>query len=121
MGLPRQQRLRRTADYIAVRQRGRSWPGRFLILATLEQAPPAGGPLAGFTVTRGVGPAVVRNRVRRRLREIVREFLPRIRQPVMIVTIPRRAAADAEFAELRREWEKLARRAGILPPPAGRP
>lgn len=54
----------------------------------------------GFIVSKQVGNAVVRNRVRRRLSEIVRAELPAIEQAdIVIRALP--AAADADFARLR--------------------
>ena len=64
MALPRRLRVRHTGEYHAVRREGRSWPGKFMIFATLADTslPRA---IAGFTVTRKVGNAVARNRIRR--------------------------------------------------------
>ena len=62
----------------------------------------------GFITTRQLGGAVVRNRVRRRLREIVRASRPRLRTTCWIVVIARSAAARASADELRAEWERLA-------------
>ncbi|MEP6956275.1 MAG: ribonuclease P protein component, partial [Chthoniobacterales bacterium] len=57
-----------------------------------------------------VGSAVVRNRVRRRLREIVRHHQRAIRGDIWIVTIARPAAARATYAALEHEWLRLTRR-----------
>lgn len=115
MALPRARRVRRTRDYGAVRQQGASWTGRLLILAALP-LPDEPHARFGFTVTKRLGNAVVRNLIRRRLAAIAAEQLPQITKPHLIVTIPRHGAASAEFETLKREWSKLARRAGLLPP-----
>jgi len=70
-----------------------------------EQQPD--GPKIGFTVPRAIGKAVVRNRIRRRVREAVRFHLERLNPQWSIVFNPRRKAFDASLAELRREVEKL--------------
>jgi ribonuclease P protein component len=57
---------------------------------------------------------VVRNRVRRRLREIVRQHQHDLRQDVWIVLVARRDAATARYHALEDEWLRLARRASIL-------
>lgn len=55
----------------------------------------------GFTTSRKVGSAVVRNRARRRLRELVRGHLPGLMQPGFdIVIIGKTAAAAAPFPHL---------------------
>ena len=65
------------------------------------------GPRIGFTVPRAVGNAVVRNRIRRRLREAVRLHLHRLSPQWSIVINPRRKAMDAPMPELEREVERL--------------
>jgi ribonuclease P protein component len=114
MPLPRAQRVRRTRDFAAVRATGSTQSGRHLLIAILETE----GAQArfGFTVTKKLGCAVVRNKVRRRLAGIAAEFAPAILKAALIITIPRYPAVKAEFPVLRAEWEKLARRAGLLPP-----
>lgn len=55
----------------------------------------------GFTVSRKVGNAVVRNRVRRRLREAAREVMPgRARPDLDYVLVGRQAAVARDFAAL---------------------
>ena len=65
------------------------------------------GPRIGFTTPRALGKAVVRNRIRRRLREVVRLKLELVGPNWEIVFNPRRAAEDAAPAELAREVERL--------------
>jgi len=57
---------------------------------------------------------VVRNRVRRRLREIVRRRQHDLRQDLWIVFIAKRDAANASYDALEDEWLRLAKRASIL-------
>jgi ribonuclease P protein component len=68
----------------------------------------------GFITSRALGRAVARNRVRRRLREIVRKHQHEIARGVWIVTIARAHAVAASYQELEREWLRLAGRASIL-------
>ncbi len=71
---------------------------------------------AGFVTSRKIGGAVLRNRVRRRLREIVRKHQHEIVDPMLIVTIARADATRATYRQLEDEWLRLARRASILAP-----
>jgi ribonuclease P protein component len=65
----------------------------------------------GFTVSKKVGNAVVRNRVRRRLREVVRQASPRGMRPGHdYVVIGRRAALDTPFPRLVEDFERALRR-----------
>ena len=69
---------------------------------------------AGFITSGRVGGAVVRNRVRRRLLEIVRRHHHELRQDIWFVIIARHEAATASYGALEDEWLRLARRASIL-------
>jgi len=62
----------------------------------------------GIITSRKVGTAVVRNRVRRRLREIIRRHQHQIRSGLWIVIIGSTRAARASYAELEHEWLRLA-------------
>lgn len=68
----------------------------------------------GLVTSRRVGNAVARNGVRRRLREIVRAELPRLRPDHWIVLVAKRAAVEASHADLRGEWQRLARKAALF-------
>lgn len=73
-----------------------------------------GGNRVGITVSKKLGHAVVRNRIRRRFREVYRlneeKFLP----GWDIVVVARSRAVDAPFAALEKGYLDLAKRAGIL-------
>ena len=122
---PKAARLTRATAFARVKNYGRSFPGRLLVLGVLTEAEPNAdtGSRVGFVTSRRVGGAVVRNQVRRHLREAVRHSRPQLRAGCWIVVIARNYAARASGAELAAEWLKLAKRAGILLPvvPAASP
>ena len=64
----------------------------------------------GVTTTKALGGAVVRNRVKRRIREIYRLHRPEIAAGWDIVINPRRPAIDAPFADLERAFMKVMER-----------
>ena len=68
----------------------------------------------GLITSRRVGGAVARNRVRRRLREIVRRNQQALKGGIWFVVIAGRSAAQTRSTALEAEWLRLARRAGIL-------
>lgn len=120
MALPRTRRIRRTREFGRVRAEGKSWTGRLLILAILP-LPEEPHSRFGYTVTRRIGNAVTRNKIRRRLTAISGTFFGDITTPHLIVAIPRHGAVHADYDVLQAEWLKLARRAGLIPfasPPA---
>jgi ribonuclease P protein component len=71
-----------------------------------------GGPRLGFTLPRAFGKAVYRNRVKRRMREILRIRLAEIGPQWDIVINPRRAALDATIEELGRQLDRLIKQCG---------
>jgi ribonuclease P protein component len=111
---PKAARLNRATDFARMRREGTSFHGRLMVLSVLRVEPAA--PRFGLVTSRRVGGAVQRNRVRRRLREILRTAQRGIVQGVWLVLVARPAAAVAEFAELRADWMRLAQRSAILVP-----
>lgn len=73
-----------------------------------------GGPRAGFTTPRALGKAVVRNRMRRRMREAVRLEFASFAEPVDLVFHPRRNILEAPFKVLRAEVAKVLSQCGNL-------
>ena len=93
-------------------RKGNSAVTRYLVLYCRPNE--LGQNRVGVTVGKKLGKAVVRNRVRRRLREIYRcneeQFLP----GYDIVVVARTRAVNAEFAALQAAYLSSARRLGIL-------
>jgi ribonuclease P protein component len=104
--LPAQSRMRRRAEFTATLRRG-SRCGRKLITGHLLVRPghETEPPRAGFVVGRAVGGAVVRNRVRRRLRTVVRGYLPSLPGGSLLVVRAHPQAATARQAELAAELD----------------
>jgi ribonuclease P protein component len=71
----RKNRLSRSRDFDAVYRHGRSVSTRFLTLYWFERPDEPGEPRLGLAVPKAAGNAVVRNRIKRRLREIWRAKL----------------------------------------------
>jgi ribonuclease P protein component len=110
---PKTRRLTHRSEYERVKRNGITQRGKLLMLNAMPMD--NSGPWrAGFVTSARVGGAVVRNRVRRRLREIVRRRQRELRQGVWFVIIARYEAATASYDALEDEWLRLARRASIL-------
>ena len=113
LSFPKQRRLTRAAEYECVKRDGLVRHGKLLTLS-VTTVDNSGLCRVGFITSRRVGSAVVRNRVRRRLREIVRRHQHDLRQGLWIVLVAKRDAASASYRALEDEWLLLARRASIL-------
>jgi ribonuclease P protein component len=66
----------------------------------------------GLTVPRAIGGAVIRNRIKRRLREAFRKHRSEIGSQWDIVLNPRRAALTAPFNEIERAFQKVIEKCG---------
>lgn len=93
-------RLEKRADFLRL-AKGRKCVTEGLVLQ-MQAAPDGGqGLRAGFTATKKLGSAVVRNRTKRRLREVARQILPLLAKPGFdYVLIGREATATRPFASL---------------------
>jgi ribonuclease P protein component len=104
--LPAAARLRRTAEFTDTIRQGRRMPGR-LIVGHWQPSAAAGPSLVGFVVSRAVGPAVVRNTVRRRLRHLMRARLDALPAGGRLVIRATPRAAEADSPELARQLDRL--------------
>ena len=71
-GISKQMRLRRRGEFLAVQGGGTKLHGRHILAIAQRQAEPGPRGRLGLTVTKKVGNAVVRNRIKRLLREWLR-------------------------------------------------
>jgi ribonuclease P protein component len=101
--MQRRHRLTRSRDFEAVYRHGRSASTRFLVLYWFPRDEEGGEPRLGLAVPRGVGTAVVRNRVKRRLRELWQARVETVPARCDYVLVVRPGLAEA--AEARGfEW-----------------
>ena len=104
------QRITKTESFAVARSEGKSWSDKFLVLiarsnsATLSRF--------GFSVGRRVGGAVIRNKVKRRLREAARQA--QVQNGWDLVVIVRKKGSSADFHMLRQSMNNLMKRAGVL-------
>jgi ribonuclease P protein component len=104
------ERLRQRADFLAAAT-GVKIPAAAFVLQAKSRGD-QGPPRIGFTVSKKVGNAVERNRVRRRLREIVRlTGTDRIRAGHDYVLVGRRAALAMPFERIKQDFDGAIRRA----------
>lgn len=104
-GLPRECRLLSRADYDAVYREGRRVASREFTVFFRGNAREVSR--FGWSIKRALGGAVVRNRMRRRLREIIRLHRQEIGKGWDFVIHPRSSVARAKFGALEAELVKL--------------
>ena len=112
--MQRQHRLGATARISEIHRRGRSVANGLLVMRVL----PNGLDRSRFCFIAGkrVGKAVVRNRVKRRLREVVRNSAAAPGWDTVLIA--RKGAGDADFRQLERAVHNLIRRTRLNTPPA---
>lgn len=101
--LPAPHRLTTPDQFRTVVRRGRRRGSSTLVVHLLTGSGDAAAPRAGFVVSKAVGSAVVRNRVKRRLRHLVVPHLATLPDGAMLVVRALPPAAEADSAQLGRD------------------
>ena len=104
---PRTKRLLRRADFQRVYESGRRhFTGNmtvFFLRRSSTGVAVEDSMRVGLTVGRGLGNAVARNRIKRRMREAIRHSWPERGAPVDVIFHPRKSVVDMTLAEVARE------------------
>lgn len=110
-GFPKTARIRKRAEYLAIQGKGRKLQTEnFVVFVAASPQGPVGEGRVGITVSKRVGQAVVRNRVKRILREVYRRCRGRFPVGMDIVFVAKRSAAGLCFAGAEQEIERLCER-----------
>jgi ribonuclease P protein component len=110
--MQRRYRLRESSDFARLRRQGRVYRHPFVVLSLLPNA--LSHNRYGFITTKSLGNAVVRNRVRRLLRETVRQLHPRLQPGFDMVLISRPGVLNQPLDIVRHTVKELCDRAGIV-------
>jgi len=115
LSFPKTRRLTLTAEFARVKGQGTTQRGKYILVGAMKEKDEKSF-RAGFVTPKHIGTAVVRNKVRRRLRDIVRTHQARLKPGTWLVVVARPYAANASHQQLKDEWLRLAERASILAP-----
>jgi len=100
-GYPKSARLRRRREYLRVQRSGKRSHTRSFVV--VRQPGSSGMPRLGVTVSSKVGNAVVRNRIKRRVRESFRIHRSRMATGVDVVVIAKHGAHDLSYHQIEQE------------------
>ena len=93
--------IKRSSDFRRIYAKGKSAVSPCVVVYCRKNR--LGTNRVGFTVSKKLGKAVVRNRVRRRLREIIRLNSDRLEQGYDLILVARTRAVEAEYSRLDRD------------------
>jgi ribonuclease P protein component len=105
---PKSARLLSRRDYLVVQDTGLKVSADCVLALVKRRASGEPETRVGFTVSSKVGNAVVRNRVRRRLRQLVRTRRHELPKGLDMVLIARNSAATAEWPAFVRAFDRVA-------------
>jgi ribonuclease P protein component len=120
LGLPKANRLKQRQDFDRVYQAGKRRRATGLHLVVLRQFPKTDSlevlPIqVGISISKKVSKrAVVRNRIKRQLKAIVRQFLPRLESGLRMVILVRSEALTYDYGQFLQELEQLLKKAEVL-------
>ncbi len=110
-GFPRARRVRKRLDYLRIQNQGRRFSTPHFLVFTLPTPPGLSAATRfGVTVSRKVGDAVTRNRVKRWIRESCRRWAAELPPTLDIVVVARPQAAGIGFAPTSAELASLTKR-----------
>ena len=110
--LPAEHRVKRRRDFLSINKSGRLSRCPHFLVFTLKH--PDGPTRLGVTVTRKIGGAVVRNRIKRHLREFFRLKYKTLPMATDISIIATRGAEKLSFLDIQRELQTVFSRQGNL-------
>jgi len=111
--LPKTNRLKKKKDFDRVVQWGKTANGRFLVLKSAKNE--LENSRIGFVVSKKISNrAVVRNKVKRRLRAAVKGFLPNIRPSYDIALFTKKGIEEKDFPEIKEMAEEVFKKAKLL-------
>jgi ribonuclease P protein component len=102
--------LKKNSQFSLVYKKGKTWAGKEIVLKAFANG--LDSSRFGFVVGRRLGKAVIRNRIKRRLREIARQITTQTGWDILLIA--RVPAASADYNELEKTVNRLLIKAGLI-------
>jgi len=110
-GWNKENRLKRNKDYRAVYRAGKSVANRELVLYFIKNR--YGKTRAGFSVSKKIGKSVVRNRMKRLIKEAFRLHIKDIKPGYDLIFIARTGSKNYKYADIERSVVDVLKKAGL--------
>ena len=111
-GFPRRERLTRRTEFIRAYEKGARWTSGPFVCYIVRQA--GQGRKLGCAVSRKVGRAVVRNRIKRYIREVYRRRRGRLIDDIHLVVVARATSAEANYQECAAAMQQIFQKGDVL-------
>lgn len=115
MGLPRPLRLAKSEDFTRLRHEGQTFRGRFMLMNVAPNT--LSHNRYGVVTSKRLGGAVIRNRVRRLIREVLRQSTPHLHSGLDIVLVAHPSIVGQPLSDISRAFDALVRQAGLVASP----
>jgi len=103
--------LKKNSDFHRLYTRGKSYANPFVVVYCRKNGKDINR--IGYTVSKKLGKAVTRNRIRRRMREVYRHNIHRLKKGFDIVAVARSKTADAAYSEIEEAFLRACEELGI--------
>ncbi len=110
--LEKKARIRTSKEYKNVFALGKRFSGRFLIMYYIKRKP--GENRFGFITNKKIGKAVIRNKVKRRLRAIVRKYRKAVTAKYDVILVARANIGKGSFQEIEKDYVTIMKKAGLF-------
>ena len=108
----REKKLRKIKEYATVYRRGEKIYGKYVLLFFMPNQQEISR--FGVVTTKKVGNAVIRNKWRRRIKEIVREYGDDLQSGYDIIVLARPRIKESEFSSVKKDITRVLRKARLL-------